>query len=57
MKRWVKANPYAQAFGWLCYEFGYTPVEVSELTAFQYNFLLAWLEWYYERLERLRRRR
>jgi hypothetical protein len=31
--------------------------DLERMSAFQFYFLLAWLEWYYERLERLRRRR
>jgi len=52
VKAWIKANPTAQAYGFIAYFYGYTPRQIRELTPFQLRFLLAWFEWFMERVKR-----
>jgi len=51
VKAWIKANSAAQNLGYIAYFYGYTPKQIRELTPFQLQFLLAWLEWFTERVK------
>lgn len=52
---WLKTDADAQLIGLIAHEYGYTPEEVSALSAFQFKFLTEWLGWYYKKIGRIKR--
>ncbi|MEM3646564.1 MAG: hypothetical protein QW334_00265 [Thermofilum sp.] len=37
----------AQGIGLIAKEFGYPLEQILKMSIYEYNFLLAWLDWYY----------
>jgi hypothetical protein len=52
MKEWISTNVDAQCVGLIVHEFGYSLEYIGELTPFQFDFLIAWLNWWSEKQKR-----
>jgi len=57
MIRWVRSNELAQLVGILMHEFHLKFEDFEDMSALQFYFLIAWLEWFNERIERRLRKR
>lgn len=57
MIQWIRANELAQLIGILMHEFHLKFSDFEDMSAQQFMFLVAWLKWYNERLERRVRRK
>ncbi len=42
---WIDAYPQAQKIGFIAYHYGYTLEQISQLSLFQFEFLVDWVKW------------